>query len=277
MMQIGEYHSLEAYRLTDFGWVLTNEDNEEVLLPKTLANKTIEQGDGVDVFLFKDSENRLTATMQTPKIRLNEFAFLKVTQINKAGAFLDWGLDKELLLPYREQTQKLVEGQSYVVRLVYDDKTERLFASMRINKYIVYEPITVAEGEKVDVLIYDENTMGYKAIIEDVHQGFIYRNQVFQTIDIGIRTTAWVKQIREDGKIDLLLQEEGYQGIPQAAEKILSLLEAHNNFLPLHDKSDAKDIVDTLQMSKKQFKQAVGYLYKRNIINILAKKGIQKR
>ncbi len=277
MMQIGEYHNLEAYRLTDFGWVLTNEDNEEVLLPKTLANKTIEQGDSIDVFLFKDSENRLTATMQTPKIRLNEFAFLKVTQINKAGAFLDWGLDKELLLPYREQTQKLVEGQSYVVRLVYDDKTERLFASMRINKYIVYEPITVVEGEKVDVLIYDENTMGYKAIIEDVHQGFIYRNQVFQTIDIGIRTTAWVKQIREDGKIDLLLQEEGYQGIPQAAEKILSLLEAHNNFLPLHDKSDAKDIVDTLQMSKKQFKQAVGYLYKRNIINILPKKGIQKR
>ncbi len=277
MMQIGEYHSLVACRLTDFGWVLTNEDNEEVLLPKTLANKIIEQGDSIDVFLFKDSDNRLTATMQTPKIRLNEFAFLKVTQINKAGAFLDWGLDKELLLPYREQTQKLVEGQSYVVRLVYDDKTERLFASMRINKYIVYEPITVSEGEKVDVLIYDENTMGYKAIIEDVHQGFIYRNQVFQTIDIGIKTTAWVKQIREDGKIDLLLQEEGYQGIPKAAEKILSLLEDHNNFLPLHDKSDAQDIVDTLQMSKKQFKQAIGYLYKRNIINILPNKGIQKR
>ncbi len=277
MMQIGEYHSLEAYRLTDFGWVLANEDNEEVLLPKTLANETIEQGDNVDVFLFKDSENRLTATMQTPKIRLNEFAFLKVTQINKAGAFLDWGLDKELLLPYREQTQKLVEGQSYVVRLVYDDKTERLFASMRINKYIVYEPITVSEGEKVEVLIYDENPMGYKAIIEDVHQGFIYRNQVFQTIDIGTKITAWVKQIREDGKIDLLLQEEGYQGIPQAAEKILNSLENHDNFLPLHDKSDAREIVETLQMSKKQFKQAIGYLYKRNIINMLPNKGIQKR
>ncbi len=276
MMQIGEYHNLQAYRLTDFGWVLSNEDNEEVLLPKTLASKTIEEGDNVEAFLFKDSENRLTATMQTPKIRLNEFAFLKVTQINKAGAFLDWGLDKELLLPYGEQTQKLVEGQSYVVRLVYDDKTERLFASMRINKYLVHEPITVSEGDKVEILIYDENVIGYKAVIEDVHQGFLYKNQVFQSVSIGTRITAWVKQIREDGKIDLLLQEEGYQGIPKAAEKILSLLKDYNNFLPLHDKSNAKDITNTLQMSKKQFKQAIGYLYKRKIINILPNKGIQK-
>lgn len=276
MIQIGEFHQLKALRLTDYGWVLQNTEEDEVLLPKTLANKDIVANEEVRVFVFKDSDNRITATMQTPKIRLNEFAFLKVNQINKAGAFLDWGLDKDLLLPYREQSGHLTEGESYVVRLVYDGKTDRLFASMRVNKYVITSPITIAEGEKVDILIYDQNAIAYKAIINNAHTGLVYKNQVFQPLQIGTATQAWVKQVREDKKIDLILRQEGYGHIPQQAQRILEAIEQNNGFLPLHDKSVPKVITNTLQMSKKQFKQAVGYLYKRKLIKIHAYKGISK-
>lgn len=276
MIQIGEFHQLKALRLTDYGWVLQNTEEDEVLLPKTLANKDIVANEEVRVFVFKDSDNRITATMQTPKIRLNKFAFLKVNQINKAGAFLDWGLDKDLLLPYREQSGHLTEGESYVVRLVYDGKTDRLFASMRVNKYVITSPITIAEGEKVDILIYDQNAIAYKAIINNAHTGLVYKNQVFQPLQIGTATQAWVKQVREDKKIDLILRQEGYGHIPQQAQRILEAIEQNNGFLPLHDKSAPKVITNTLQMSKKQFKQAVGYLYKRKLIKIHAYKGISK-
>lgn len=276
MIQIGEFHQLKALRLTDYGWVLQNTEEDEVLLPKTLANKDIVANEEVRVFVFKDSDNRITATMQTPKIRLNKFAFLKVNQINKAGAFLDWGLDKDLLLPYREQSGHLTEGESYVVRLVYDGKTDRLFASMRVNKYVITSPITIAEGEKVDILIYDQNAIAYKAIINNAHTGLVYKNQVFQPLQIGTATQAWVKQVREDKKIDLILRQEGYGHIPQQAQRILEAIEQNNGFLPLHDKSVPKVITNTLQMSKKQFKQAVGYLYKRKLIKIHAYKGISK-
>jgi predicted RNA-binding protein (virulence factor B family) len=274
MLQLGEFNELTIIRITDFGWFLEDEEENEVLLPNKFVTDDMKAGDQINVFLFKDSEDRITATTQKPLINLNEFASLRVKQINNVGAFLDWGLDKDLFVPFREQPFRMVEGNYYVVRLIHDEKTDRLLASARLNKYLEMDYITVKEGEEVEIIITQETDLGYKAIVEDAHLGLIYRNEVFQPISIGERMNAWVRSVREDGKIDLRLQKEGYGHIEPSSQDILDALTENDGFLPLYDKSKPEEIVRFFKMSKKTFKKAIGSLYKQRLI-VLEDNGIR--
>jgi len=268
MLQLGEFNELSVVRFTDYGWFLEDEEQNEVLLPNKFVSENMKAGDKVNVFLFKDSEDRITATTQTPLISLNEFASLKVKQVNKVGAFLDWGLEKDLLVPFREQPYRMMEGKSYVVRLIHDEKSDRLMATARLNKYLEIDHITVKEGEEVEIIITQETDLGYKVIVEDAHMGLIYRNEIFQPVQVGDKLKAWVRTVREDGKIDLRLQQEGYGHVEPSSQEILDALKQNNGFLPLHDKSKPEEIVDFLKMSKKTFKKAIGNLYKKKLITL---------
>jgi predicted RNA-binding protein (virulence factor B family) len=274
MLQLGEFNQLTIIRITDHGWFLEDEEQNEVLLPNRFVTEDMAAGDKIEVFLFKDSEDRITATTEKPLISLNEFALLKVKDVNKYGAFLDWGMDKDLMVPFSEQHTKMNVGEEHIVRLVHDEKTDRLFASARLNRYLEFDYLTVKPLQEVDIIITEETDIGFKAIIEDAHLGLIYKSDVFQALKKGDRMKAWIKLIREDGKIDLSLQKFGYSNIEPSAEKILAILKENEGFLPLHDKSTPQEIVDTLNMSKKTFKKSIGSLYKEKLI-VLKDNGIQ--
>lgn len=274
-MQIGEYNVLEALRQTDNGWYLIDEEKNEVLMPNKYIPENFTEGTTIRVFVYKDSEDRLVATTDTPLITLNEFAYLQVKQVNNIGAFLDWGMEKDLMVPFREQPQKMQEGKSYVVRMAHDIATDRLFATARINKYLISEHITVSEKDEVDAIILDETDIGYKAIIENAHLGLLYKSETFRHLEPGDRIKVWVKKIREDGKIDLSLEPLGYEKIEPNAQKILTVLEENNGFLPLHDNSNPLEISEFLEMSKKTFKKAIGNLYKQKLI-LLEDNGIKQ-
>ena len=274
MFQLGEFNKLTIIRITDHGWFLEDEEQNEVLLPNRFVTEEMAAGDKIDVFLFKDSEDRITATTEKPLISLNEFALLKVKDVNKFGAFLDWGMDKDLMVPFSEQHSKMNVDEEHVVRLVHDEKTDRLFASARLNRYLEFDFLTVKPLQEVEILITEETDLGFKAIIEDAHLGLIYKSDVFRPLKVGDRMTAWIKLIREDGKIDLSLQKFGYSNIEPSSEKILTILKEEGGFLPLHDKSTPQEITDRLNMSKKNFKKAIGSLYKEKLIT-LKNNGIQ--
>jgi predicted RNA-binding protein (virulence factor B family) len=199
---------------------------------------------------------------------LNEFACLKVKDINKFGAFLDWGLDKDLMVPFSEQHNKMNIDEQHVVRLVHDEKTDRLFATARLNKYLEFDHLTVKLNEEVEIIILEETDIGFKAIIEDAHLGLIYKSDVFQPLKKGDKMKAWIKLIREDGKIDLSLQKFGYGNIEPSSQKVLDVLKENDGFLPLHDKSNPQEIIDSLNMSKKTFKKSIGNLYKQKLIKL---------
>lgn len=269
MIQTGEYNELSAKRQTDNGWYLVDEEDNEVLMPNKYIPENFEEGAIIKVFVYMDSEDRIVATTDTPLIFLNEFAYLEVKQVNKFGAFLDWGLEKDLLVPFREQQGRLTAGESVIVRLVHDEKTDRLFGTTKLNQYLETDHIVVSEGEEeVDAIIIDESDLGFKAIIEDAHQGLLYKSETFRTLEIGDKLKVWVKKIREDGKIDLSLQQQGYQNVEPAAQIILDKLEANEGFLALHDKSHPLEVAEYLHMSKKTFKKALGTLYSKRLISL---------
>jgi len=274
MLQLGEINELTIIRITDHGWFLEDEEENEVLLPNKFCTDEMKAGDKIKVFIFKDSEDRVTATTQKPMISLNEFACLKVKDVNKFGAFMEWGLDKDLMVPFSEQHNKMNLDEEHVVRLVHDEKTDRLFASARLNRYLEVDYLTVKPNEEVEILILEETDIGFKAIIEDAHMGLIYKSDVFQPLKKGDRLKAWIKLIREDGKIDLSLQKFGYGNVEPSSQKILDVLKENEGYLPLHDKSNPQEIVQLLNMSKKTFKKAIGSLYKQRYIK-LEKNGIR--
>lgn len=274
MFQLGEINELEIIRITDYGWFLEDEEQNEVLLPNKFCTEEMAAGQMIKVFLFKDSEDRITATTQTSLIALNEFACLKVKDVNKFGAFMEWGLDKDLMVPFSEQHSKMNVDEKHVVRLVHDEKTDRLFASARINRYLEFDHLTVKPNEEVEILVTEETDIGFKAIIEDAHLGLIYKTDVFQPLEKGDKLKAWIKLIREDGKIDLSLQKFGYGNIEPSSVIILEELKKNEGFLPLHDKSNPQEIVQLLKMSKKTFKKSIGSLYKEKLI-LLEENGIR--
>jgi len=274
MLQLGEINTLNIIRITDHGWFLEDEEQNEVLLPNKFVTEEMKAGDKLDVFIYMDSEDRVTATTQKPLISLNEFACLKVKDVNKFGAFMDWGLDKDLMVPFSEQHHKMNIDEEHVVRLVHDEKTDRLFATARLNKYLEIDYITVKPNEEVDILILEETDLGFKAIIEDAHLGLIYKSNVFEPLKKGDKMKAWIKLIREDGKIDLSLQKFGYGNIEPSSQKVMDFLLGNDGFLPLHDKSKPQEIIDLLNMSKKTFKKSIGSLYKQKLIK-LEKNGIR--
>lgn len=266
MIMLGEYNLLRIDRILDQGAYLVDDEENDVLLPNKYMAENAQVDDEIEVFVYNDSEDRLIATNLTPKFTLNEFAFLQVKDVNRFGAFLDWGLEKEILVPFSEQNQRMEIDRWYIVRLLLDEKTNRLVASNKLHKFIETDFISVEIGEEVDLLVFERTDLGYKVIINNVHQGLIYANEIFKELNVGETLSGFVKNIREDGKIDISIQKQGYQNVEPNAMKILEILKEKEGFLPLTDKSQPEDIYSQLEMSKKTFKKAIGGLYKRKLI-----------
>lgn len=275
MIEQGKICTLKIIKRATFGLYLGDDSGEEVLLPKKYCTDEMKPEGKVDVFIYKDSEGRKVATTATPKIFLQEFAQLKVDTVSGVGAFMDWGLDKDLMVPFREQKVKLVEGRWYIVYLDMDQKTDRLYASNRIERFIQNDIITVKEEEEVSLLIWQKTDIGYNVIINNIHKGLIFDNEIFTSLRIGDKLQGFVKKIREDGKIDVAIQAAGYRKTNDAnSELILKKLSENAGFLPVTDKSDPDEIYAQFGISKKAFKKSIGALYKQKAIS-LEKDGIR--
>lgn len=267
-MKQGIFNKLIVNRRTTQGYYLIDTEENEVLLPNKYITDGLKPGDTISVFVYKDSEDRIIATTITPKIQLNEFAVLEVVDMNDVGAFLDWGLEKDLMVPYSEQVQRMKVGTEYPVYLYLDDKTDRLVATGKIDRYLDRDNITVSTFEKVDLLICNPTEIGIKVIINSKHHGLLYDNELFQAVSPGETVEGYVKQIRPDKKIDVMLQMPGYGNIEPNSKKIMEKLHENDGFLNLTDKSDPIVILAKLEMSKKTFKKAIGLLYKKHLIKI---------
>jgi uncharacterized protein len=268
MLHLGIKNTLRILRGTGVGMFLGDDEGNDVLLPKKYVPENAIVGDDIEVFIYRDSEDRIIATNLEPKIQLNQFACLQVKSVTGIGAFLDWGLEKDLFVPFREQNKKMEEGRWYAVYLYLDEETDRLVASCKVNRYFEKENINLQIGQEVDLLIFEETDLGLNAVINNKYKGLIYENEIFQRIKIGTRIKGYVKNIREDNRVDLSLQKQGYANVEPNAERILEKLKANNGFLDLTDKSDANYVMYQLEMSKKTFKKAVGALYRQKIIRI---------
>lgn len=267
-MKIGEYNTLRILRLTTVGAYLGDEEDNDVLLPNKYLTHEMSVGEDIEVFLYKDSEDRLVATTEKPFITLNEFAYLRVKEVTPFGAFLDWGLEKDLLVPFREQTTKLEEDKYYLIYLKLDTETNRLVATAKTNRYFSVDTSEVEINKEVEILICESFDLGVKIVIEGKFLGIIYHNDVTRKLRRGDYTIGYVYNIREDGKLDVRLEKSGYEKIEPNAERLLALINNRKGILYLTDKSDPDDIRDTVGMSKKTFKQAVGNLYKQKKIRI---------
>ncbi len=267
MLQIGEYNRLKVLRDTKVGLFLGDEE-QDVLLPKKYVPKEFFIGDEMNVFIYLDHEERPVATTLKPYVKLNEFAHLKVNYINKFGAFLDWGLEKDLFVPFKEQAKPMEVGKRYLIYVYLDEKTNRLAATSKVQKYFATDVPDYEANEEVEVMISHITDMGVNVIIENRYKGLAYADEVFKDIKLGKKTKAYIKQVRPDGKIDVTFKKMGSEAIDDDAQVILNELKANNGFLGLHDKSHPEEIKTILQMSKKAFKKAVGSLYKDRLIDI---------
>lgn len=270
MIILGKYNRLRAVRQTDNGVYLTDrEGTREVLLPnKYIPEEGLEEGQLLRVFIFKDSEDRITATTAEPLIQLNEFACLQVREVNNVGAFLDWGLEKDLMVPFKEQPGRMSVGGWYMVYLFLDEKTERLVASGRYQKFLEKEDIDLKNGQAVDVLIDDQTDLGINVIVNHRYRGLIYDSELFEQVQRGDRRKGFVKLVRPDGKLDVTLQRPGYAKVEDTADKLLRKLKENNGFLPFGDKSSPEDIARVFEMSKKTFKMTLGKLFKERKVRI---------
>jgi len=266
MAELGKYNSLRVVKELDFGVYLDGNEMGEILLPiKQVPPKTAID-DLLEVFLYKDSENRLIATMREPFVTAEEFAVLRVVEVNKMGAWLDWGLERNLLAPFREQKQDMEEGKYYLVYVYVDHETQRLVASSKLAKFLDNVPPEYEEGQEVDLLISNQSDIGYVAVINNLHTGLLYKNEVFQPLKRGQKIKGYIKKMREDEKIDLILLKPGYDKIDPLAQMVLNKLKSTGGKIPLGDKSTPEDIYTYFNISKKDFKKATGLLYKQKLI-----------
>ncbi len=272
MLAIGEFNTLEILRDTQVGIFLGDpkeEDREKhVLLPNKYVPKSFELGDTMTVFVYLDHEERPVATTINPYIKLNEFAHLKVNYINKFGAFMDWGLEKDLFVPFKEQARPMEVNKRYLVHMYMDDKTNRLVGSSKTQQFLNNDEVLLEEGEEVDLLISHITEAGVNVIINQQYKGLAYKNEVYEEVKPGKKMVGYIKQIRPDGKIDVSLRKLGYEAVEPSSQKILDELKANRGFLGLNDKSHPEDIKTVLQMSKKVFKKAVGSLYREKQIRL---------
>lgn len=269
IVEIGKFNTLKVLKETDFG-IYIGDEIEEILMPTKWVPEGIKVGDEIEAFIYNDSEDRIIATTMKPKIERDQFAYLQVKQVTSFGAFLDWGIEKDLLVPFRQQAKRMEEGQFYMVYMYVDEITDRLVGSSHVNKFVQSEEIDLEVNDEVEIMIYDEFELGYNAIINNKYRGLIYRNEVFGKVEFGKKVTAYIKAIRADNKIDLTMHRVGFglQSIEPNADKILDVLDKNGGELKLHDKSKPEEIYDLLQMSKKNFKKAIGVLYKNKRIKI---------
>ncbi|MEM1002692.1 MAG: S1-like domain-containing RNA-binding protein, partial [Bacteroidota bacterium] len=262
MIELGVFNRLEILRDTDPGLFLGDKEGNEVLLPNRYAPQLFDIGDEIEVFVYLDNEERIIAVSDEPYIQKGGFALLRCNQVTKHGAFLDWGLVKELFCPFKEQVFKMKPGGWYLVHCYLDEKTSRLAASSRTNKYLDNSVLTVQKFDEVEVIISHPSDLGMNVIVNNKHRGFIYQKDIYSDLNIGDRLKAVVKKVRPDNKLDISLGQIGYKSIEPNAQKILDVLKDNNGFLALHDKSDPESIKNQLEMSKKNFKKAIGSLYK---------------
>jgi predicted RNA-binding protein (virulence factor B family) len=268
MTQLGKLNTLRVLKEVDFGIYLEGPPLGEILMPRRYVPKNTKPGDDLEVFLYLDSEDRPIATTEKPFAMADEFALLKVIGINAVGAFLDWGLPKDLLVPFREQKQKLEVGKSYVVYIYVDRETNRIVASAKPEKFLDRLPIDFEEGQEVDLMIIQQTDLGYKAIIGNTHTGMLYKNEVFQELTNGNRMTGYIRKIRPDKKIDLILHKPGYEKVDDISTGILFKLKSEGGYLSVTDKSSPELIHSLFQISKKTYKKAVGNLYRSKLITI---------
>lgn len=268
MAMIGERADLRILREQPFGVFLDGGDLGEILLPRREMPPKWALGETVDVFVYRDSEDRLVATLKEPKIKPGQFGYLEVLAVTPVGAFLDWGLPKDLLVPFREQKDRLEVGSSYVVYCFVDEETGRIVATRRLSRHLDQTPAPYREGDEVELLLYGKTELGYKAIVNGRHTGLIFANQVFRRLRAGERTRGFVTQVRPDGKLDLSLQAPGRKNVISLESKILKELEARGGFWAIGDDTSAEEIHAALGASKRAFKQASGALFKQRKIRI---------
>jgi predicted RNA-binding protein (virulence factor B family) len=282
MIEYGQYNTLKVSRRSENGFYLIpfnsakgdkakvsgDEPSEEVLLPRKYITPEMKEGSDVKVFVYKDSEDRPVATTQTPLATVGEAAYLLVKEITNIGAFLDWGLDKDLFLPFREQAERVEAGRHYLVYLYLDFASKRIAATTNLNKFIKNREVNLQPNEEVDLLITYENEVGIRVIINNKHWGILFKNEIFQKIEKGQHVHGFIKKIREDGKIDVALQKQGIAAAQDVRDVLLNKLKEHKGFLQLSDISPPEEIHAILGISKKNFKKAVGMLYKEGKIEL---------
>lgn len=270
MALIGRFNTLQVSKFTDFGLYLDAGADGEILLPKRYIPKqeALEVGDWLNVFVYMDSEDRVIATTQKPKVQVGGFASLKVVEINSVGLFLDWGLSKDLLLPHSEEKRPLQVGDYVLVHVYLDPRSRRITATARLDRFLDNSPATYQVGEQVELLIAERTDLGFKAIINERHWGLLHKNELFRFVRSGMRETGYIREVRDDGKINLSLQPVGAEQRDVLAERIVEALQAAGGFLPLSDKSPAELISQQFSVSKGNFKKAIGGLYKRGVILI---------
>lgn len=272
-VKVGQFNTLKVSRKVEFGFYL-EDGGEGILLPKRFAPPHLLIDDEIEVFVYHDSDNRLIATTQKPKAVVGEIAKMKVVSVTKQGAFLDWGLMKDLFVPASKQVSGMRLGGEYLVMLYIDEMTGRVAATEKVENLMSNDELTVKEMEPVDLLVYRTSELGYVMIINNKHIGILHGNEVFQQLEIGDKVKGFIKKIRPDNKIDLVLGKPGYSKVEEEGEKILRLLKENNGYLPYNDKSDPTDIYAFFGMSKKAFKMTTGNLYKQKKIQF-TQTGIQ--
>lgn len=267
MIQTGLSYILEVSARTAFGYFLEDDDGDQILLPNVLSKGPYKEGDRVEVFVYLDDKSRRVATTARPFIQLYEFAYLECAGISPFGAFMSWGLERDLLVPNSLQSRPIQEGEKHVVYLFRDDK-ERLTGSTKIADHLEHEFLEIQAGQEVDLLVYEESKLGMKVIVDNIYDGLVYHNEIFRPLAVGDTLKGYIGKIRDDGKMDIFLRRFGYKKVRDETDVILDELSRSGGFLPFHDKSDPDEIRQQLQMSKKVFKKAIGALYKQKLIRI---------
>jgi hypothetical protein len=268
LLKIGDYNELKVIKKVDFGFYLDSGENYSILLPEKYAPLDLKIDDNIEVFIYKDSEDRLIATTLKPLAKAGEFACLTVADVNASGIFLDWGLEKNLLLPYSESERELKPGHKCVVYVMLDKVSKRIIATAKFDKYIEKKDIFLREGQQAGLMICRFTPNGALAIIDNKYAGIIYESEIYEKLNIGSRMSGYVKKIRPDNKIDLTLRRSATDEIEAAKAKIMAMLSKNNGTLKLNDKSPPEFIKQKLQMSKLTFKKAIGGLYKERKIII---------
>ena len=274
-VKLGEYNQLEIVKEVDFGVYLDGGDDGEILLPTRYVPDGCKPGDVLNVFIYLDMDERLIATTLQPYVKVGEFACLEVAWVNQYGAFLDWGLMKDWLVPFREQKMKMLKGNSYVVHVHLDEDSYRIVASAKVEKYLSKDMPEYNAGDEVEVLVWQKTDLGFKVIVDNKFGGMIFKNEIFTDVRTGMKMTAYIKQVRPDGKIDLELQKGGVKKVEDFADTLLEYIRSNGGSTPLNDKTEADVIYNTFGVSKKTFKKAVGDLYKKRLIVLEGEQGIR--
>ena len=267
-LRLGQTNRLVVVRFSDYGAYLSG-GPEDILLPTKYVPEGIRIGDEIDVFVYLDSEERLVGTTEQPLAQVGDFAWLEVAWVNNYGAFLNWGLLKDLFVPFREQKMKMQKGKSYLVHVHLDPETYRIMASAKVERYLSTDYPPYHGGDEVQLLIWQKTDLGFKVIVDNQYAGLLFDEEIFRPLHSGDRVTAYVKQVRPDGKIDLSLQKKGQKAVEDFSDTLLQHLQTNGGSTPLGDKSPAEEIYAVFGVSKKVFKKAVGDLYKRHLITIL--------